>query len=331
LKDSGSPIRYVSLDDSSKRAGAWLPELAARNARRATHTQAVAYIGEFNSGASSVSLPILNEAGIPMISPSNTALGLTKKGPGAARGEPDKYYPTGSRTYFRLMPNDAVQGSALAAAMRDRGCHAVASVTDDEVYGRGVGAWVRGYAKSLGVGVVAKRTIHRAGSYRSLAHAIRKADCVVYTGITANGAVRLFKDVGRALPKARLFASDGVAESGFTRHLPHSVAKRVLMTVSVLPPSAFPQAGQEILARAGRNVDPDFLYGYEAMKLVIDAVAAGARDAAAVTAYLRGVTARAGVIGTYGFDAGGDTTLRDFGLYGVRGGALTFAGVVTAP
>jgi branched-chain amino acid transport system substrate-binding protein len=50
-----------------------------------------------------------------------------------------------------------------------------------------------------------------------------------------------------------------------------------------------------------------------------------------VLGFLRGVNGRAGVIGTYGFDANGDTTSKAFGLYAVRGGALTFSGVVSAP
>ena len=40
--------------------------------------------------------------------------------------------------------------------------------------------------------------------------------------------------------------------------------------------------------------------------------------------------ARAGAIGTYRFDPYGDTTLRSFGLYRVRRGALEWAGVVEA-
>src|ERR1700754_3902955 len=93
------------------------PARESHNARRAAK-DAIAYIGAFNSGASAISLPILNEAGVPMISPSNTAVGLTRRGPGANPREPDKYYPTGVRTYFRLTPNDAVQGGAPAAAAR---------------------------------------------------------------------------------------------------------------------------------------------------------------------------------------------------------------------
>jgi branched-chain amino acid transport system substrate-binding protein len=67
------------------------------------------------------------------------------------------------------------------------------------------------------------------------------------------------------------------------------------------------------------------------MRLIADAYAAGARDKAGVLAFLRGVTARAGVIGTYGFDANGDTTTKTFGLYGIRGGLFSWVGVVTAP
>jgi hypothetical protein len=37
------------------------------------------------------------------------------------------------------------------------------------------------------------------------------------------------------------------------------------------------------------------------------------------------------VLGTYGFDRFGDTTLRTYGLYRIRGGGLTYAGAVEAP
>jgi branched-chain amino acid transport system substrate-binding protein len=50
----------------------------------------IAYIGEFDSGASAISIPILNETQIAQISPSDTAIGLTRDGPGADLGEPAK-------------------------------------------------------------------------------------------------------------------------------------------------------------------------------------------------------------------------------------------------
>ena len=96
-----------------------------------------------NSAASAISLPILSRAGIAQISPSNTAIGLTRAGPGAGPGEPDRYYPTGRRHFFRLLPNDRVQGAALAALMQRRRCGRVAVIDDAAVVGRGLGYWAR--------------------------------------------------------------------------------------------------------------------------------------------------------------------------------------------
>ena len=63
-------VKYESLDDSTAQAGSWTPEATTSNARKAAQDDATAvYIGEFNSGASAVSIPILNEAGVPQISP----------------------------------------------------------------------------------------------------------------------------------------------------------------------------------------------------------------------------------------------------------------------
>src|SRR3954466_10487990 len=56
-------VKYQSLDDSTAQAGNWTPEATSANARKAAGDKSTAvYIGEFNSGASAVSIPILNEA-----------------------------------------------------------------------------------------------------------------------------------------------------------------------------------------------------------------------------------------------------------------------------
>lgn len=115
---------------------------------------------------------------------------------------------------------------------------------------------MRQTAARLGLNVVSTTRIsRRTRSFRAIRRA--KPDCVAYTGITANGAVRMF----RAAPhKAQLFASDGVAEAGFTRRLPASAARRMTITVSTLAPDAYP--GAAIIG----NDDPYKIYGYEAIK-----------------------------------------------------------------
>jgi branched-chain amino acid transport system substrate-binding protein len=336
-------VRYISLDNSTARAGTWTPEQTWANVRFAVRDEsAIAYIGEFNSGASAISLPALNEVPVAQISPSNTAIGLTRAGPGADLGEPAKYYPTGRRTYFRLLPNDRVQAGALAEAMRDRGCRRVAILHDGEVYGAGVGALVRRTARRIGMRVVhTSRTTSRRGLRRGIARRVRRSrpQCVAYTGITANGAVPLFRKVARALPRARLFGSDGIAESGFADPreggVPGRVGRRVIVTVATLAPEAMPEAGRAMLqryaARYGEQFpDPYAVQGYEAMRLVLDAVAAVGPRRRAVIRRLHDVRNRQSVLGTYSFDRFGDTTLRNYGLYRIRGGELQWAGVVRA-
>src|SRR4051812_12731548 len=182
-------VKLVSLDDSTAQAGTWTAEAASANARKAAQDKSTAaYIGEFNSGASAVSIPILNEAGIPQISPANTAVGLTTDKPGATPGEPDKYYPTGTRTYTRIVPIDTIQGAALVTLMKQDGCTKVAEVNDKEVYGQGLAKNVEIAAKdSGGVSVVMDEGIDKnAPNYRSLAQKAKGmgADCFVFAGVT---------------------------------------------------------------------------------------------------------------------------------------------------
>ena len=66
----------------------------------------------------------------------------------------------------------------------------------------------------------------------------------------------LFRAVGR---RRQMFASDGVAESGFTRRVPAWIARRTIVTVATLAPEAYP--GQAMIGRS----DPYKIYGYEAM------------------------------------------------------------------
>jgi branched-chain amino acid transport system substrate-binding protein len=339
---AGYAVRYVSLNDATRWAGSWTPERTVRNARRAAaDSSAIGYIGEFNSGASAISMPILSEAGMPQISPSNTYVGLTRSGPGAARGEPGKYYSGGVRHYFRIAPNDRVQAGALAAAMRDRGCRRTASVHDGEIYGRGVGTLTRRHAAKLGLRIVVTHRIRPRSPAARLGRVRRaRPDCVAYTGITYNGAVELVTALARRLPRARFFGSDGIAESGFANPrwggVSRRVGRRVLVTVATLAPDAYPPAGGAFFDRYEQryddpNPDPYSIYGYESMSLLLDAVSAVGPNRSAVIAWLRSVADRPSVLGPYGFDRFGDTTLRTYGLYRIRGGGHRYAGAVEAP
>jgi branched-chain amino acid transport system substrate-binding protein len=337
-------IKYTSLDDSTAQAGSWTPEATSANARRAAQDgSAVAYIGEFNSGASAISMPILNEGGLAQLSPANTAVGLTTNEAGADKGEPDKYYPTGNRHYVRIVPKDTIQGAALATLMKEEGCGNAYILNDKEVYGAGLARNIEGAAQSQQLEILGNDGIDpKAPNFRSVAAKLKSegAECFVFSGITANGAVQLYKDVAAALPDAKLFGPDGVAESGFADPgeggIPANVASRTLVTVATLSPDQYPPEGRKFFedfeAEYGEdNPDPYAIYGYEAMRLVMDALQrAGSNDKQAVIDALFQTKGRQSVLGTYDIDKNGDTTLTDYGVYNIEGGELGFDRTIKA-
>jgi branched-chain amino acid transport system substrate-binding protein len=337
-------VKYESLDDATAQAGSWTPEATQANARRvAQDDSAAVYIGEFNSGASAVSIPILNEAGVPQISPANTAVGLTSDEPGAEPGEPDKYYPTGQRTYTRIVPKDTIQGAALATLMKEDGCTSVFMTNDKEVYGAGLAQNIQGAADEIGLEIVANEEIDKnAPNYRSLAEraAGQNADCFIYSGITANNAVQLYKDFNAALPDAGLYGPDGVAETGFSDPaeggIPADVARSVKVTVATLSPDEYPPEGREFFQAFEEkynepNPNPYAVYGYEAMRLALDAIErSGSGEKADIAQALFDTQDRQSVLGTYSIDDNGDTTLTDYGVYTIEGGELQFDQTIKA-
>jgi branched-chain amino acid transport system substrate-binding protein len=340
-------IKYVSLDDSTAQAGAWTPEATSANARKAAQDEStIAYLGEFNSGASAVSIPILNETGVPQNGLTNTAVGLTTDAPGSTPGEPAKYYPTGKRNYVRIVPKDDIQGAALVSMMKRDACANVFMLNDKEVFGAGLGRNIELTAKTQGLNVTANEAIDKnAANYRSLASKARAAgaDCMVYAGITANNAVQIFKDFAAALPEAKLYGPDGIAESGFANPeeggIPADVGAQVRVSIAVLSPDKYPPDGQKFFtdyqAEYGdSSPDPYAIYGYEAMSLTLDAIeraaAKGKVDRAAVIEQLFATKDRDSVLGTYSIDANGDTTLTDYGSYRIENGGLVFDETVSA-
>jgi len=339
-------IEYESLDGSTAQAGQWTPEATSANARRAAQDDsAIGYIGEFNSGASAVSMPILNEGGLAQISPANTAVGLTSDEPGADAGEPDKYYPTGERHYARIVPKDTIQAAALVTTMADDGCENAFMTNDKEVYGAGLARNIEIAAEDQGLEILANEGIDKnAANYRSLAQraASADADCFVYSGIIENNAVQIFKDFAAALPNADLYGPDGVALGAFAdpdTGVPPDVGARTKVTVATLEPGSYPPEGQAFFDEYNqkynvRNPDPYAIYGYEAMNLMLDAIARaqeeGELSRQAVIDQVFATEGREGVLGTYDIDENGDTTLTTYGVYRIEDGALAFDKAVEA-
>jgi len=326
-------VNYTSLNDATAQAGAWDPGQTAADARKAAaDPNTVYYMGEFNSGASEVSIPILNNAGIPQVSPANTYVGLTASEAGVTiPGEPEKYYPTGTRTYLRIVPTDSIQAASDLLAMKQAGCTKVAVANDKEAYGAGLAALLEKEKGLYGVTITSNTGIDpKAPNFRSYASTVKSqgADCFFFAGIVSNGAVQLAKDINAALPSAKIFGGDGVCTSSYTNAkeggVPASIAPNIECTVATQDLTAYP-GGRDFLAAykakyGVSNPDPYAIYGYEVMKLGLDTVKGlgpKGNDKAAVLKALFATKNRPSVLGNYGFDKNGDTTLKSYGLYKV--------------
>jgi branched-chain amino acid transport system substrate-binding protein len=332
-------VKYVSLDDATAAAGKWDPAQTSSDARKAAQDKStIAYLGEFNSGASAISIPILNQANILQISPSNTYVGLTRA-EGADKGEPDKYYPAGKRTFGRVVPADHIQAAAQVTYQKDEGCKKTYVLNDKEVYGKGIAGQVESIGKAQGLQIAANEGIDtKAANFRSVAQKVKTsgADCMFFGGITQNKGVQLFADVHAANPTMKLFGPDGVADV-FVTKISSTVAAQTYITNPTLDPKLYPPAAQDFFKRFketySRDPYPYAIYGYEAMKVALLAIQnagdKGNDRQAVIDAFFK-IKDRDSVLGKYSIDENGDTTLTDYGANRVRDKKLVFDKVIKA-
>src|SRR5438128_6296313 len=99
----------------------------------AQDTSTIAYLGEYNSAATAVSLPLINAAGILQVSPGSPYGGLTSP-LDAGQDEPERFYPTGQRTFGRLRPGDSVEAAAQVTLMKHLGVSSVYLLDDQDPF-----------------------------------------------------------------------------------------------------------------------------------------------------------------------------------------------------
>ncbi len=336
-----------SLDDSTVPRGAWDPGQTSTNAHTATtDPTTIGYIGEFNSGASAVSIPVLNRLDIAQVSPTSTTVGLTSGGAGATPGEPDKYYPTGVRTFARIVPSDAVQAAAQVKLQLRQGCRKTFVLDDGEVDGVDMATTFAVAAQRGGLPLAGSQPFDpHATDYRSLATSVAQTgpDCVLISAITESHAVLLTKQIAAALPSAKIFGTAGVAESTYADAaeggIPRALDGQVLITVATLDPGSYPPAGRSFYTAYEHRYgipQPYAIYGYEAMSLLLSAISKatdhGQRSArrSKVVAALFATRRRRSVLGTYSITPHGDTTLRRYGVYRIINGRLVFWTAIAA-
>jgi len=318
-------ISYEDMDDATAAAGKWDPTQEANNANKAAaDADVMVYIGTFNSGAAKVSIPILNQAGLVMISPANTNVGLTKP---FEPGEPDKYYPTGKRNYTRVVPADDLQGAAGANWAKALGAKSVYILHDTETYGKGLADVFRAKVKELGLEEKGYEGIDKkAQDYKALGTKIKDAnpDLVYLGGITQNNAGLLLKDLRSAGYQGKFMAPDGVYEQAFIEAAGEA-AEGAYITFGGIPPSKLTGKGKEwydaYKAKFGSEPEGYASYGYEATSVALNAInKVCKKDRAAILDAVFATKDFQGVTGTFSIDKNGDTTSTTMSGFQVKDG-----------
>ena len=343
-------ISYEAWDDASAALGKWDPAVETENGNKAAADNSiVAYLGTFNSGAAKLSIPILNQAGpLVMVSPANTYAGLTKDAThGAEADEPGKYYPSGVKNYARVVTADDVQGAVDAKFMSSQlGVKTVYILDDQELYGKGVADVFEKTAKESGMTVVGHEGIDpKAADYKALMTKISTSnngaapDGIFVGMVVDNNAAQLLKDKVAIMgdnTKVKYMGPDGIQTQAFIDGAGKDVAEGAYASVAGLSFDNFNDSGKKFLtdyeAKYGKLTEPYAVYGYEAMNVVLAAIEnvckAGGdpSDRATLTKAVMGTKDFNGVLGTWSFDANGDTTLTDMTVYQVKSGAYTAVG-----
>jgi branched-chain amino acid transport system substrate-binding protein len=312
----GRRVRLVQLDSAGDGDDPWDPAEIESNANDAVDDPAaVAYLGETSLGGSAVSVPVTNADGLLQVSSGDSLPSLTQPDPGGGGEIPARYYPEKDRTFLRLVPHGGLEAKVLVDWARERGAGAVVIVRDQRVHGSELASWALYEAQRAKLPVEVERALDDA-DYEDLAEDVVKdrPKAVILTMPAGEGADRMVAALRAVLPSTPILASASVSADppdGVEFIDPH------------LPPQEYGETTSRVLKRLGRHAgDPyalDALYGYESMRLVLDAIERakpkGDDARAAVLRAALGARRVDGVFGTYSLVPGGDVATTAFGSF----------------
>jgi branched-chain amino acid transport system substrate-binding protein len=293
------------------------------------NSSVVAIVGPFNSGIAKVTIPIINEATLTMISPSNTNPGLTLESYAAANGITwGTLHPAGlPDSYFRTPGNDVVQGKVDAAVATSAPINAKSAfvVDDNTVYGIGLSNFFTTSFQADGGHTVGTResiTAAQVSNLTSLASTIVAAnpDIVFFGGVTSGGGAGLKKDLVADGYNKPMVGGDGIAgDPAWVTTAGASAAGNTYGTVAApdtsqltsAAASAFKSAYNSFVAgKTDGQLAPYSAMTYDVANIEIQAIKnvinagkpvtrANVRDAVAAISY-------SGLTGDISFDANGD-------------------------
>lgn len=321
---TGPLFELVALDDSST------PSVGVAAAQQlAADPQVIGVVGTYNSGVAQEVIPVLEAAGIALISPGNTDPALTLG--------PDPQNPVRpSDNYFRLVVPDTVQGPTLADfAFSDLGVREVAVVTESKEVSQGLADAFTDRFQQLG-GTIVTTEVVPAGTndYSAILArvALTQPELLFYAGEVPNASIVRTQatQAGITVP---LMGGDGMKSQSYIDDAGADSEGDFASSVGA-PPELLPSAANFLSSyqAAGFAEGPsDFgPYAFDATQLLIQAATSIRGGREGILTFLELVDQQ-GVTGRLSFDSFGDTLNKVLTIYRVEGGVFVPEEVVTIP
>jgi branched-chain amino acid transport system substrate-binding protein len=314
-KGGATKVELVEYDSQGDPAQA--PQLA----QRAVTDKVAGIIGPAFSGESRVANPIFEEAKIPNVSASATAVTLAQEG--------WKYW-------HRIVANDDAQAPADATYMTKKlGAKKTAVIDDNSEYGKGLADGVRKALASQGATVDVNESIDpKATDYSSVVNAVKSAspDAIFYGGYYQDLA-KLIKQLRDGGVDAPLVSGDGSLDQQLIDLGGPAAEGAVVTCPCVLAAAATddPKATKFTTDyKAKFNADPGTYSteGYDAAQVFLKAIEAGKTTGDAINAHIATLTLE-GLSKPIKFQPSGEIEASDIFAYEMKGGKVTLLGPVS--
>lgn len=258
LRDAGGQaggldVNFVAVDEGA--IGADEPaRVAAEAAEKVIRDpQVIAVIGGLRSQTAATSIPLFNAAGILQVSPGAGYAGFTAP---VAPAEPERWHPSGRRTFSRLIGDDREQAEALLDAAGGR--RVVVEAEAGKFAEALVAALREADARDPSVRIVEDRP-----------------DAVIYAGSDVESAVGVAEALAREQPGATLVFGDELARAGLADLLAPAARRRAVMVSSAPEPGSTRELREfeaEFEAQYGRPPGRYAALGWAAMRRVLAAI-----------------------------------------------------------
>jgi branched-chain amino acid transport system substrate-binding protein len=327
----GYTIKFQGFDDC--RQAAYSADAGVENVQKMLgDNKFLGMIGPYNSAVAKAEIPAAAPSHFTMISPSNTNPCLTKDLPSCSY-HPQDLRKGNANNYFRVVTTDDYQGPAMSSyGYTTLGAKKVGVLDDSTVFGVGIADTFEAKIKALG-GTTLRKNYKKdqTSDFRSILLAFKNFGAqAVYVGGTDDQNICIpraqMKTIGWDVP---FMGGDGIETTDCIDQATGNEAN-IYATSAGADATQIPGAANTIAAFRKAFPGPnDFggytMQAYDAANALMAAIGRAIKanngnvpSREQVRAQMAATKGFVGVIGTYDFDATGDTNLKIVSIYQVQ-------------